>query len=405
MDKTKRRDVAIKILSVFLAFLLWLYVTSEQDPETEIEISNVPVKLVNVEALSKNGLVLLGNPDGYTIKITVKGRTSKVVNLKPYEFTAEANMATSYVAKGKNSIPVEIKDWPKDIEIPNQGFYINVELDELNERNFKVSLQTDIKTKEGYAAMPAEYKPEEVVIKGAAKYIGSINSVIAKVQAEGAASDIVTSVPIQVLDKNGGQITELEVLPKTIDVVIPVKKSKEVPVNIKTTGFLPNGVHLKSITPSPDKVSIIGDDNVINNIKSIDTFPIDLNGISSNAVRTTKLNIPKGITLINSSDTINANINVEVTTSRQFNVPVNYSNLPSDLTAEPLANNVVVTLYGHESVLNDISPGDLSATIDLSSAPADGGEFEYAPNITTPPSVEIKDVNPSKIKVRISKKQ
>ena len=406
MDKTTVKEVVLRVSAVIISLLLWIYVTTDQNPIIQAEITDIPVKLINVDSLSKTSFIMLGNIDGYTTKLVVKGIRKDVLALKPQDFKVEANLGNGYRVKGMNSIMVEITDYPRQlVDIPNQPIYISVELDELVKKNFPVVIQFDGKTKDGYTNLSPTVKPSEVILKGAAKFIGSVDHVAVRVKLSDIASNLQTSLPIEILDKNDKAVSGVESTPKTVDISVPVARIKDVPVNLRTTGKLPNGVFLRSTTLDIPQVTIIGDEKLINSISIIDTATINLDTVNSSITKQVKLIIPQGVSVVDNIQNINASINVESTIEKSYSVFVNYINLTSELKADLLTNTIIVTLSGQESAINKIIATDILAVIDLKNAPVDGGEFEYTPQLTTPPGFELKSVNPTKIKVKITKKQ
>lgn len=422
MDKAKTREMIFRILSVIIAFIAWMYVTNFENPEKEIVITNIPVKLINVDSLTQSNFVMIDNGSGNVVKLTIKGRSKDVNAVRPEDFKVEANLGSGYRVKGINSIPVEIKEKPSGIEIPNQPVYTDLELDELVSKSFLVGIEVTGEARAGYSNLPVSVKPSEVLLKGASRFIGSVNSVIAKVDIGDAAADINTSKPLQALDKSGkaiyGQILDkngkpvtgdvIDITPKTVDVTIPIQRSKDVSIVVRTTGKLQSGIFKRGdITASPSRVTIIGNDSVINAINSIDTLPVNLDTVTSNVSRAVKLNIPPGVSIANNIQAVNVNIFVESMINRAFTVPVNYFNLPEGLKADLLTNNIVVTITGQESALNSLSAAEITAMVDLSTAPAEDNEYEFTPKISFPQLQDfvIKDISPPKIRVKITKKQ
>lgn len=405
MDKSKTRDITFRAFAVLISLILWMYVASDQNPEIQTDIASIPVKLVNAEALSQAGLVMIEKPADYTIRLNVKGRSKDILSLKPINFKAEANLGNGYRVKGINSILVELKDYPRNIEIPNQPIYISVELDEYVQKNFPVIPRVEGSTKDGYTTLAATVKPAEVILKGPAKYMSRVSTVAAKVDIKNLNSDLQTSLPVQVLDKDEKSVPEIECIPKTVDVTVPIKKAVEVPINIKTTGNLPAGVFLMGTSVTPSKVRITGDERVLSAVKFIETVPIGLEGVNETNTRVVRLNLPPGVILLDNIQTVNVDISVEKTINKTFSVLVNYSNLPGELTADLLTNNISVTLSGQESAINKIIAADISALVDLGKAPKEDGEYEFSLNVTVPQGLKLVSMNPSRIKVKITKKQ
>jgi Uncharacterized protein conserved in bacteria len=405
MDKAKTQKVTFRIFAVIVAVILWMYVTAIENPQRQITVSNIPVKIVNEEALAKDGFVIIGDINNFSIDLMISGSNKDVLAVKQSDFKVEANMASMTHMKGSNSVLVDIKDWPKDINIPNQPFYVTVELDDLVQKNFPVTLRTNIKTKDGYAAVTGSVKPPEVILRGASRYIGSVASVVASVEASDVSSDIVTSVPIQVLDKNGVVIAGItDINPKTVDVAIPVKRAKDVPVNVKQSGKLPNGIFMKGAASSPATVKIIGDEKTINNIKSLDTEPVTLDDVTVSTTKQAKLVLPQGITLADPNNaTVNVNISVEGTVQKSFSVPVSTANLPAGLNAEVLDKTIIVTVSGQSSAMDKLTVTDIKAVVDLAAAVE--GENQYAIKITVPDGFDVRESNPPKVKVKITKTQ
>lgn len=410
MDKNKKRDITVRIVSVFIAIILWTYVASVENPTITQDIANVPVKLLNADALSEMGFVLINSQD--KIEISVTGRKQDVMAVKPGDFAAQANFAGSYLVKGMNSIPVEITDVPKNIERPNQPLYISVELDELVENSVPVKVQVSGQPREGYSSLLPTVKPNAVVIKGASRYVSSVNSVVVKPDITDATSDVGVSLPVQLLDKSGKAIfnqsdpaAKIECTPNTVEVSIPIQRSKEVPINIVTTGKLPAGVYSRSMTVSPSKVTIVGSEAVVDGINVLDTDPISLDTITGNVTRQVNLKIPDGVTVSDNVQTVSVSIGVETTINRVYNVPVSYINRPDGLNADLITNTIAVTVSGQESLLDSLSSADFSAVIDLANAPVEDGEYEFDVKLTYPQSVTLVSGDQQKVKVKITNKQ
>lgn len=73
-------NLGLKLLSVVLGFLVWLLVLNIDDSAVTKTISNIPVTLVNTDAItSQNQLFTITSGD--TVDVVIKGRKSVISNL------------------------------------------------------------------------------------------------------------------------------------------------------------------------------------------------------------------------------------------------------------------------------------------------------------------------------------
>ena len=80
--KSQKNNMWMKILSVVIAVLIWLFVANTNDPVVTKRFYSIPVKVMNEDALTKRGYAyeIL---DGEEVNITVKERAVLSV---PWEF-------------------------------------------------------------------------------------------------------------------------------------------------------------------------------------------------------------------------------------------------------------------------------------------------------------------------------
>ena len=110
-----KNNLLLKILSLLMAFLLWMYVVGKVDPVTMITISDIPVKLVSqTYLLEQRGLVI--KEDKANIDIVVSGKRSALIKLQEKNIKAAADLRQCRA--GENQVPVTIK-LPKGINLPD----------------------------------------------------------------------------------------------------------------------------------------------------------------------------------------------------------------------------------------------------------------------------------------------
>ena len=102
--KSQKNNMWMKILSVVIAVLIWLFVANTNDPVVTKRFYSIPVKVMNEDALTKRGYAyeIL---DGEEVNITVKGKSSIVRSMGISDFQAIADF--SKLSK-VDAVPIDV---------------------------------------------------------------------------------------------------------------------------------------------------------------------------------------------------------------------------------------------------------------------------------------------------------
>ena len=109
-------NIGLKLLAVLLGFLVWLLVLNIDDSAVTKTISNVPINLVNTDAItSRNQLFTITSGD--TVDVVVKGRKSIISDLDASDFKAVADMSKISIT---NAVPVTVS------AVNNSGMMVEI---------------------------------------------------------------------------------------------------------------------------------------------------------------------------------------------------------------------------------------------------------------------------------------
>ena len=107
MKSTKKsfiKTLFLRILSLAIAFVIWLIVANVDDYKIVKEIDKIPVTQLNGESIEAGGLVY-DVTSGETVDILVEGRRSVVDKLTKNDFTAVADLSKlSYTNTAKINV-------------------------------------------------------------------------------------------------------------------------------------------------------------------------------------------------------------------------------------------------------------------------------------------------------------
>nr|BAL58207.1 YbbR family protein [uncultured prokaryote] len=267
-------NMGLKFFSVFMAFLLWIYVMSEEKTDVSIK---VPLRFINLPS----DLTIVGNVPS-DIEVLLSGPKSIIFGLvnRRIEYKVDLKGASP----GQTEINIQPYSLPvrspaKVLKISPSRFTLNIE--RIVEKEVPVIPQVEGEVEKDYTISKISSIPEMVKIKGALSYLSKIEHVkTQKININGLTETKKIRVSLQ-SDPN-----IIDIQPKEIDVEVIVSEKIEkriiekIPVNLKG-----NFVRYR-IEPPFITLTILGPVRKIRDIKTSDVnVYVDLSGESPGKYR------------------------------------------------------------------------------------------------------------------------
>jgi YbbR domain-containing protein len=282
---------------------------------------------------------------------------------------------------------------------------VKVTLDDLIRKTFPVKVNLSGKVKEGYYAYPQNVAPTEVEVSGAAKYVNQVVAIEAKSDLKSTDKDLNMKLPLRALDAAGKEIKEVNISPDIVEVIVPVKKIKTVPITVETKGTLNKIYSMKGILVStPDKVEIAGDETSVNNVTSLKTEQVDLSTLTPNKTVIAKIILPPGVTLLDSDGTVKVKATLDNVVNKTFQGLIQLKNMNEAYTAVIDISKLVVEVTGPEEIINALKNEDFDYIIDGSSF-TDEKEHTINVNVKIPEGLTKVSQTPQSVKVTVKKKE
>lgn len=251
-------------------------------------------------------------------------------------------------------------------------------------------------------------KPE-IIIKGAEHTIEQVATVralvdISKLVDPEVGVSVLENVPLIAYDTNG-KVVDVEMVPSKVSATINVvSPHKEVPIKVIPTGEVQFGKAISSITSSETKVTVYGEESVID---KIEYFPVEVEvtNLSSNKVFNVSLTPSNGIRALSAKSTkVTVSLGAE-TTKEIPDVMIETINLDSNYKAAAIGASSIkttVVVKGTKEVLDTIDESKIKAIVDLTNY----GEGDHEATITVTGDDVKATYTPktTKIRIRISKK-
>ena len=264
-------NLALKILSVVVAFLFWLVIINITDPTTARTFNDIPVEIVNENVITSANQVY-EIMDGDKVNVTVKGKRSFVERLRAEDFVATADM--SGLSK-VNAVSIEVElqgvDSDMDYEIDWGNAMLKVKLEKRVTQKFKVQVEHKGELSENYVLGEMVAKPNIVEVSCGESKFKKIDHVGVMVSLNGESEDFETEYSPILYDEDGDVLDAVNVTfsNDTIKVSTKVLSTKEVPVEVRTVGTPAEGYSLVQTDFRPEKIRVSGTDEALEKAQPI----------------------------------------------------------------------------------------------------------------------------------------
>ena len=292
------KDSVLKIISLIIAILLWIYIIAVVDPAVTITVRDIPIRYTNQNVLEEKGLCLV-NDSKTTVELKISGSRKRVANIDNKNIYATVDLTT--ISKtGTFSLPIAISIPYEYNEIVSKKPYnATVVIDKVETAERDVKVLTTGNTASGYIAGTAIPSVKSVMLTGAATMIDRISYVGVELDYDGRSAEINDTARLFFVDREEKRIASnneiYSLVSKGVEEVTvncPVYKLKTVPVTVdaKINGELEN----YKISVQPGNVTIYAENEVLEQIEKIKTETVNLDAMDEKTLEV-KLIVPEGV--------------------------------------------------------------------------------------------------------------
>ncbi|MFH1002366.1 MAG: CdaR family protein, partial [bacterium] len=270
------KNIDIKLLSLFLAIILWLYIASGENPIVEnfIDISLIQNNL-------SEDLVIKEFPTN--VSMGIKGPKNIINNISSHQISGTVNFS-EINKEGLYKLKVEVVA-PKGTQItriiPPE---IKVEVEKVLTKEIEVEYSLIGVPEKGYSLTDEpQFNPSQVKIIGAQSVLENIKQIICAIDISGIKEDLSRKLTVKAVDVNGNEIKEVKIEPDIVEVSISLTRGypeKQLTVKPKIIGKPAPGYYISEILSDPDDIKIFGNYSKISNIEFLETIAIDVSGIT-----------------------------------------------------------------------------------------------------------------------------
>lgn len=386
MDNWLKNPWVIRFISLVLAVLLYVAVSLSQNTGTDDRmfpsngtnqtnrLSDVPVEIIMDD---DNDYAVSGIPE--TVVVDLEGSNSAITPIIR-QSTLDIYADLREYGTGTHQVNLQYSGVSENVNVYIEPRTVEVTIEERKTEEFTVEVDymNESLMAEGLEIGEATVEPGTVTIESAESQVDRVAIVKAYVNMEGVESSVDSrAVPVNVYDSQGNELN-VRVDPEMVTVSVEVHTpSKDIPVEISTTGELPNNVVLDAITADPAEITVFGSEETLEGITEIATEPVDLSEISQSTELEVGLEVPTGIQRIE-QEQVNVSVEVGVLESSTFeSIEVQSENLSADRSIRFIdegTNAMQVIVFGEKDQLFGLKEDDIQLFIDLKEV-ADGEQI------------------------------
>ncbi len=306
------KDSVLKVLSFVIALLLWFYIIAVVDPSVDVTVRDIPIRYTSEDLIKAKGLCLISD-EKTTVELKIKGSRKRIANIDENNIYATVDLAT--ISKtGTFSLPIAISiPYEYDEIVSKKPYNAEIFIDKVVEAEREVKIFTVGSTANDYIAGTPSASVSSVMVKGPSTMIESIASVGAELNFDGRAADIKDTKKLFFIDENGKRIADDEKIydlvtanVETVDVECRVYKQKTVPVTLDYRAS--ENIDKYKISVQPANVTIYAENEVLETVEELLTYPVNLDDISGNGVMSVKIKLPENVFLRDGIDMVNVKV-------------------------------------------------------------------------------------------------
>lgn len=406
------RNAGLKILSLVVAFLIWVIVVNIDNPTNSKLYKDIKIQIINEDSVTEIDKVFdLISDDTVVVKVTE--RRSVLDALRASDFTVIADMEN---LNEMNSVPLTVSCSNSRVTLDEMQIVpssMKVKLEQKTQSDFVINVVTTGDPANGYEVGRKEVlQGKTVQIAGAESLISKIDKVVANVNINGINTDQRLESTLVIYDKNGERFTEAQmariqikdasgVLLDQNEVMVDVtlwEVMSGIPVQVATVGIPAEGYRLSAVTTLPVTVDLVGTPEALAELdgKIVLKDTISIEGMTESFSQemdiTETLSEISEIRLVENADpTITTSVQIEKIGVQTLQMPlsnIEVLNKPENMTLvfSP-TDQLTISVYS-EKMTGQVQLSDLKAKIDLAVC-AKEGDYEIPVEIQLPEGYEL----------------
>ena len=369
-----RNNQFLMLISLFLAFAIWVNMALSDDSETSITISNIPVQIELSADATDSGLKIFSGAEQYA-SVTVTGNRLALGKLSTEDIVVSAQSVGTVTGPGPYTLSLTARktDSSDSFSISSSSIspsFVSIYVDHADKASFEVENRVSYNVAEGYYA-DVSLSSKKITVSGPETEISKIKSVGIEGSIKGELKKSKEmDFEIKLYDQSGNVYSNnmLSLSEKRITAVFSVEPQRELSLAVKYKNQ-PKGLVISLYEKiKPSSIIVAGPSDVLSDMNSILTAEVDFSTLDNKKVALElELDVPRKFT--NLSEITTAKVIYDFRDMKKNVISVSdfsIKNLPNGYSYDVLTESLQITVIGDKDSLKNINSKNVHCVIDAS---------------------------------------
>jgi YbbR domain-containing protein len=366
-----RKDLVLRLLSVFFAMLIWGYVITIQNPSRNKTLTDVSVKFEGEADLNARDLVIRGNKTDLLKNVTATVTTplDKYAQVTAQDVECTINLS-NIGSPGTYTLRIDAQSYYGEASASPAS--VQVEIDELEIKQIPVEIHTEGTLPDGYWMDDMAVSQQMIEIRGAKIDIEKVTKAVGILSLTNRTESYNDAISLKLVDADGNEVPNVSLVSDipAVNVKMTIQPKKTVGFNIVGAIIGSDNIaanyEIASIKTIPESVEITGSREALESIVQLDLESLDISGASGYIFQTLAIKVPEGITILG-SENVNVYISIKEKTEtvafQDIGIQVIGTTSKSDYSIS--TSKVDVSVSGPYSKITKLTRKDIKLVVDI----------------------------------------
>ena len=372
------------LLSVVVAFSIWLYVVMVVNPEWEQTYTDIPVVFQNENVLTDRGFMIVSD-NKPTVTLQLSGKRADLLALNSSNISVVCNLA-SIESSGEFTLNYSVYYANNSISVAGKTpESIKVKVEKRITKPVDVRVDVAGSTPQGYIDyrndLTVDYPTIEV--SGPQSVVDRIHEAYIKVDIDGKTQSIDQKFSYEFLDTLGEPVAitnHVQVNTDQVNVGLQILKLKDLPIIVKP--IYGGGVSATTgkVTQSLQQIKIAGEASKLEGLEFLEVGTVDLSKILEDQTLEFAIKLPEGVKNVTGVDKVTVTVEFNGLAAKTLQLTnFRLRNVPAGMEAQISTEVLRVTFRGPAAMIDMLTEGDVVVEVDFTNMEA--GTESLKPNI------------------------